>query len=101
MPDIDAYMGYREAAESAIERAHEAARDMRGAELRQGLEDALSALADAEPRAPDPKTAERLQRVGETIRQALLDFDRGKLAELGILLENARKKLLSYELPGN
>jgi hypothetical protein len=101
MPDIDAYMGFREAAESAIERAHEAAREMRGAELRQGLEDALSALADARPLAPDVKSATRLQRVAERISRAVGDLDGGKLAELGNLLEGARRDLLHYDLPGS
>lgn len=95
MPGIDAYFGFKEAAESAIERAHEAALDMRGAELRQGLEDTLSALADAEPLAPDPAIAARLRGVAERVRQALGDLDEGRLAELGALVENARKELLS------
>jgi hypothetical protein len=95
MPDTDAYVGFREAAQSAIERAHEAALEMRGAELRQGLEDALSALADAEPLAPDSGAATRLRGVVELVRRALDDFDSGKLAELGNLVEDVRKELLS------
>ncbi|HJS88117.1 MAG TPA: hypothetical protein VJ779_21915 [Acetobacteraceae bacterium] len=95
MPDTDAYIAFREAAQSAVERAHEAALDMRGAELRQGLEDALSALADAEPLAPDPAAASRLRELAELVRRALDDFDKGKLAELGKLVEDARKELLS------
>ena len=95
MPDADAYTGFREAAQSAIERAHEAALEMRGAELRQGLEDALSALADAEPLAPDPAVAARLRGVAELVRRSLDDFEKGRLAELGNLVEDARKELLS------
>jgi hypothetical protein len=95
MPDTDAYVGFREAAQSAIERAHEAALEMRGAELRQGLEDALSALADAEPLAPDSGAEARQRGVAELVRRALDDFDKGKLAELGNLVEDVRKELLS------
>ena len=95
MPDTDAFTGFKEAAESAIERAHEAALEMRGADLRQGLEDALAALGDAEPLAPDAAVAARLRSVAERVRRALGDFDEGKLAELGVLVESVRKELLS------
>ena len=94
MPDTDAYMAFREAARSAIERAHEAALEMRGAELRQGLEDALSALADAAPLAPDPAAA-RLRRVAELVRRAIDDLEKERLAELGNLVEEVRRELLS------
>jgi hypothetical protein len=99
MPDVDLYLAFRGAAESAIDRAHEAAADACGRELRQGLEDALQALADSIPLAPDPKTTARLQRAQRAIRQALEDFDKGALAELGALLEQARVDICSYDLP--
>ena len=95
MPDTDAYMAFREAARSAIERAHEAALEMRGAELRQGLEDALSALADAEPLAPDPAAAAQVREVAELLRRAIDDLEKERLAELGNLVEEVRKQLLS------
>jgi len=95
MPDTDAYMAFREAARSAIERAHEAALEMRGAELRQGLEDALSALADAGPLAPDPAAAAQVREVAELLRRAIDDLEKERLAELGNLVEEVRKQLLS------
>ena len=95
MPDTDAYKNFREAARSAMERAHEAALEMRGAELRQGLEDALSALGDAGPLAPDLAAAAQLREVAELVRRALDDFAKERLAELGNLVEKARKELLS------
>jgi hypothetical protein len=99
MPDIDAYKGFRQAAESAIERAHYAAQEMSGTELRQGLEDSLSALADAELLAPDPGTAVQLRAVADLVRRALGDFEKGMLAELGALVEEVRRQLLSGDTP--
>ena len=101
MPDVDLYMALREAAESAMERALEAAAQARGGELRQGLEDVLQALADAIPLAPDQRTTARLQRVARTTRQALTDLDMGKLAELGALVEQAHADIGTYDLPEN
>lgn len=99
MPDVDLYMALREAAESAIERAVEAAAQARGGELRQGLEDALQALADVIPLAPDHRTTARLQLVAATTRQALADLAAGRLAELGALVEQARADIGTYDLP--
>ena len=99
MPDVDLYMALREAAESAMERALEAAAQASGGELRRGLEDVLQALADAIPLAPDHRTTVRLQRVAKTTRQALADLDMGKLAELGALVEQARADIGTYDLP--
>jgi hypothetical protein len=93
-------MAFREAAESAIERAQEAAAEATGAKLRQGLEDVLSALGDVIPMSPDGKTADRLRRAEATVRQALADYDQGKLAELGALLVRARADILRYDIPG-
>ncbi len=99
MRDVDLYMAFREAAESAMERAVEAAAQASGGELRQGLEDVLQALADATPLAPDRRTAARLQRAAETTRRALADLDSGKLAELGALVEQAHVDIGTYDLP--
>jgi hypothetical protein len=99
MTDVDAYMAFRQAAESALERAHEAALEANGCELRQGLEDALTGLADASPLSPNRKTLERLRRSERLTRQALTDFDAGKLVELVVLLETARKEISCYDLP--
>src|SRR5690242_9740632 len=93
MPDPDAYLAFRTAAESAIERAVAAASEATGAELRQGLEDAAAALGDALPLAPDVKTAERLRRAAAAVSRALADYDAGRLAELGALVEAARSDI--------
>ena len=89
MPDIDAYLGFREAAESAIRRAIDAAAEARGTDLRRGLEDTEAALADAILLSPDTRTRERLERALGTVRRALGDFELGMLAELGALVEHA------------
>ena len=101
MPDVDAYMAFRQAAESAMARAHDAAADACGVDLRLGLEDTLTALADTIPLSPDEKTRERLKRAAQTIRRALADYDAGKLAELGALVEAAREDISTYDVPGD
>src|ERR1700758_3974107 len=100
MPNVDAYMAFREAAESAIERAHEAAAGSRGAALRRGLEAPLQAIPDAMPLSPDTATTARLQRVDGTLRRALSDLDKCRLAELGALLQSARRDIGSYDVAG-
>lgn len=71
----------REAAIAALDRAHLAARDAIGAELRRALEEARDAL-----QGTTTAGANRLTK-------ALADFDSGSLAELELLLESVRREL--------
>ncbi len=73
----------RDAAVAALDRAHLAAAAADGGKLRRALEDAADSL-DALPAFTGP---------AGKVRAALADLDSGALAELEVLLEEARKSV--------
>jgi hypothetical protein len=89
-----------EAAKTELERAHRAVRALDGSEIRRGLQIALDSLREAlipapggvEPAVPPP---DHLQHLVTTLEHALADLQAGKLAEMGNLIETARKQLES------
>ncbi len=87
-----------ETAQLELERAHRAALALDAGEIRRGVQLALDAVREAavpvaeeaEASVPPPAT---LHRLAETLERALADLQEGRLAELGTLLEAARKEL--------
>ena len=87
-----------ETARLELERAHRAALALDAGEIRRGVQLALDALSEAavprggeaEASVPAPET---LQRLAGTLGRVLTDLQDGRLAELGALLEAARKEL--------
>lgn len=87
-----------ETAQLELERAHRAALALDAGEIRRGVQLALDALreaalptgGEAEALVPPPDT---LHRLAGTLERALADLQDGRLAELGTLLEAARKEL--------
>ena len=86
------------AAQLELERAHRAALALDAGEIRRGVQLALDALrqaavpveGDAEGAVPPATT---LHRLAGTLERVLADLQDGQLAELGALLEAARKEL--------
>lgn len=99
MPDVEAYFTFRQNASSAMERAHEAALEANGADIRHGLEDALAALADAITASPDEASTSRLRRAGAAIHKALRCYDKQELPEMQALVEQARHDIDTYDIP--
>ncbi len=87
-----------ETARLELTRAHRAALALDAAEIRQGVQIALDALreaarlAEAEP-AASAWPGEMLRRLAGLLERALADLQGGALAELGALIEAARKEL--------
>ena len=87
-----------ETAQLELERAHRAALALDAGEIRRGVQLALDALreaalpadGEAEASVPPPAT---LHAMAATLERALADLQDGRLAELGALLEAARKDL--------
>ncbi len=87
-----------ETAQLELERAHRAALALDAGEIRRGVQLALDALRQAavpveggaEAAVPPAAT---LHRLAGTLERALADLQDGQLAELGALLEAARKEL--------
>lgn len=100
MPDIESYFTLREIAASAMVRAHEAALEANGADIRRGLEDAMAALADAIAVSPNETSTQRMRRAGEAIHKALRCYDLHKLPEMETLMEQARRDIDTYDVPG-
>lgn len=85
-----------ETARLELERAHRAALALDAGEIRRGVQLALDALRAAavpvEGEASVPPAAV-LHRLAGTLERTLADLEDGRLAELGTLLEAARKEL--------
>lgn len=87
-----------ETAQLELERAHRAALALDAGEIRRGVQLALTAVREAavpvegEAEASVPPPA-MLHALAETLERALVDLQEGRLAELGTLLEAARKEL--------
>lgn len=87
-----------ETAKSELERAHRAALALDGGEIRRGLQIAVESLraalapvpGEAEPAVPPSPS---LKALIAGLEQALTDLDGGQLAEMGNLIEAARKQL--------
>ena len=96
------FEAYRYAAESALERAHEAAATACAADLRRGLEDAREALRDAAgvipPRGLVASILVRLEGASAKIEHALVDLACGALIELDTLLEEARTDVAACKI---
>lgn len=73
----------REAGRLALDRAHRAARDLDGGELRRALEEACDALAGAS----------NADEIATKVKQALADLDEGPLDRAESLIEQARAEL--------
>ena len=80
----------RNAARSALDRAHRAARNLQSGDLRRALEDARDALAAAVSH-PDPTGSVR--GAADGVGRALADLDGGPLDEAERLIEDARTAL--------
>lgn len=76
-----------ETAEAALARAHRAALDANGAALRLGLEEARDALGADRAAAPGFEAA------AAAVREALAEFAEGRLADMEVRLEAARRAL--------
>lgn len=72
----------REAGLLALDRAHRAARDLNGGELRRALEEAREVLDGA-----------GVSGTAEKVAQALADLDEGPLDRAELLIEQARAEL--------
>ena len=87
-----------ETAQLELERAHRAALALDAGEIRRGVQLARDALREAavpvtgETEASVPPPA-MLHRLAGTLDRVLADLQDGRLAELGVLLEAARKEL--------
>ncbi len=73
-----------------LDRAHLAATNMAGGEVRRGLDLALAALRDAARMETDDVS---LNGIISRLEEAMADLDSGKLAEMERLIENARTEL--------
>ena len=82
-----------EAARLELERAHRAALALDVGEIRRGVQLALNALSEAAESEASMPLPETLQRLSAMLGRALVDLQDGRLAELGSLLEAARKEL--------
>ena len=87
-----------ETAKLALDRAHRAARALDSGELRRGLELARDSLREGAvplPETPEPAvpSTDQMSRLITVLDRALADLDAGKLAEMGNLIEAARKEL--------
>ena len=82
-----------EAARLELERAHRAALALDAGEIRRGVQLALNALSEAAESPASVPSPETLHRLSATLGRALVDLQDGRLAELGSLLEAARKEL--------
>ena len=83
-----------EAAQLELERAHRAALALDAGEIRRGVQLALDAVREAAEAGVTAPPAETLQRLSGMLDRALVDLQEGRLAELGALLEAARKELM-------
>jgi hypothetical protein len=87
-----------ETAKLELDRAHRAARALDAGELRRGLQLARDSLrqgtvpVDGTPE-PDVPPAGEMTRLIAILDRALADLDTGHLAEVGKLIEDARKEL--------
>lgn len=87
-----------ENAKLELDRAHRAALTLDAGELRRGLQIARDALREGAapvPEASEPSvpSTDKLARLITFLDRALADLDAGKLAEMGNLIETARKEL--------
>jgi hypothetical protein len=87
-----------ENAKLELDRAHRAALALDSGELRRGLQIARDSLREGAvpvPETPEPSvpSTDKLARLITFLDRALADLDAGKLAELGNLIEEARKEL--------
>ena len=87
-----------ETAKLELDRAHRAARALDAGELRRGLQLARDSLrqgaapVDAAPEPEVPPT-DQMARLIAILDRALADLETGQLAEVGKLIEDARKEL--------
>ena len=86
-----------ETARLELERAHRAALALDAGEMRRGVQLALDALHQAavpvEAAAEAPVPPATVRRLAGMLDRVLADLGNGRLAELGALLEAARKEL--------
>lgn len=88
-PAVNTPPGHSDAAARlALDRAHDAALNANGAELRRSLEEAHAILAVSRP------------PLASQLATALTDLDNGALAELETLLETVRSELRAGDEPG-
>ena len=71
-----------ESAQTELDRAHRAAMNMDGAEMRRGLQVALTALQDAGEHS-----------LAARVETALADLDNGALSEMALIIEGVRTDL--------